>query len=166
MLGSPSLAVAIVIEGHADAEQASSAIFGKSTRPDSAGLDAAGYRAGLPETQARRPHPPDPPSSCSLLAIPRPTKVHRLDVRADDYVTKPFSTEVYWQNPGCYAARQRKPAEAAVIEVRGAESRQPHHRVTIAGDTVDTSPTEFRLLHFFVTQSERVHSRSQLLDQV
>jgi two-component system, OmpR family, phosphate regulon response regulator PhoB len=40
------------------------------------------------------------------------------------------------------------------------------HRVTAAGRPVNLGPTEFRLLHFLITHPERVHSRSQLLDQV
>ena len=40
------------------------------------------------------------------------------------------------------------------------------HRVTGNGQALELGPTEFRLLHFFMTHAERVHSRSQLLDQV
>nr|MCU0766450.1 winged helix-turn-helix domain-containing protein [Gammaproteobacteria bacterium] len=40
------------------------------------------------------------------------------------------------------------------------------HRVLAGGQPVQVGPTEFRLLHFFMTHPERVYSRSQLLDQV
>ncbi len=40
------------------------------------------------------------------------------------------------------------------------------HRVTADGEQVHLGPTEFRLLHFLMTHAERVHSRTQLLDQV
>ena len=40
------------------------------------------------------------------------------------------------------------------------------HRVTAAGEPIALGPTEFRLLHYFMTHLERVHSRAQLLDQV
>jgi two-component system phosphate regulon response regulator PhoB len=40
------------------------------------------------------------------------------------------------------------------------------HRVTGNSQPLDLGPTEFRLLHFFMTHAERVHSRAQLLDQV
>ena len=40
------------------------------------------------------------------------------------------------------------------------------HQVTINGDSLDLGPTEFRLLHFFMTHTERVYSREQLLDNV
>lgn len=40
------------------------------------------------------------------------------------------------------------------------------HRLTAHDAVVDLGPTEFRLLHFFMTHPERVYSRTQLLDQV
>ena len=40
------------------------------------------------------------------------------------------------------------------------------HRVTADAEQVHLGPTEFRLLHFLMTHPERVHSRTQLLDQV
>src|SRR5574340_549282 len=40
------------------------------------------------------------------------------------------------------------------------------HRVTAGDALVELGPTEFRLLHFFMTHAERVYSRTQLLDQV
>jgi len=40
------------------------------------------------------------------------------------------------------------------------------HRVMINNTIIDLGPTEFRLLHFFITHPDRVYSRSQLLDQV
>jgi len=40
------------------------------------------------------------------------------------------------------------------------------HRVTAKGGAIELGPTEFRLLHFFMTHAERVYSRTQLLDQV
>ena len=40
------------------------------------------------------------------------------------------------------------------------------HRVSIEGRRLDMGPTEYRLLHFFMTHPDRVYNRSQLLDQV
>jgi len=40
------------------------------------------------------------------------------------------------------------------------------HRVTVDDKPLELGPTEFRLLHFFMSHAERVFSRSQLLDQV
>ena len=40
------------------------------------------------------------------------------------------------------------------------------HRVSVSGNLVDLGPTEFRLLHFFMTHKDKVYSRSRLLDKV
>ncbi len=40
------------------------------------------------------------------------------------------------------------------------------YRVTADDEVIEISPTEFRLLHFFIGHPERVYSRAQLLDQV
>ena len=53
-----------------------------------------------------------------------------------------------------------------MIEFRGLKLDPITYRVSAEGTEVDISPTEFRLLHFFITHPERVYSRSQLLDQV
>jgi two-component system phosphate regulon response regulator PhoB len=56
--------------------------------------------------------------------------------------------------------------EGGIIEVEGLRLDRETHRVTVKGRHLDLSPTEFRLLHFFVSHPERVYTRSQLLDQV
>jgi two-component system phosphate regulon response regulator PhoB len=52
------------------------------------------------------------------------------------------------------------------IELNGLRLDPTTHRVTGNQRTIDLGPTEFRLLHFFMTNPERVHTRSQLLDKV
>src|SRR5512141_1871714 len=52
------------------------------------------------------------------------------------------------------------------VRVEGVELSPATHRVSVNGQIVDLGPTEFRLLHFFMTHAERVYSRAQLLDQV
>ncbi|MGH8623896.1 MAG: winged helix-turn-helix domain-containing protein, partial [Gammaproteobacteria bacterium] len=52
------------------------------------------------------------------------------------------------------------------VEVDGLRVDTETHRVTATGNPLELSPTEFRLLHFFVTHPERVHTRPQLLDRV
>ena len=53
-----------------------------------------------------------------------------------------------------------------VVQIGGLRLDPATHRVTAAGEQVTLGPTEFRLLHFFMTHPERVHSRTQLLDRV
>ena len=93
-------------------------------------------------------------------------KVSGLDAGADDYLTKPFSTN---ELLACIrAVLRRKAPEAldAVVEVGGLVLDPGTRRVNREGVEVKLGPTEFRLLHFFMTHPERVHSRSQLLDRV
>jgi two-component system phosphate regulon response regulator PhoB len=93
-------------------------------------------------------------------------KVNGLDAGADDYLTKPFSTNELMAR--IRAVLRRKAPEALDIAVRaGALELDPATRRVRAEDRdVKLGPTEFRLLHFLMTHPERVHSRSQLLDRV
>jgi two-component system phosphate regulon response regulator PhoB len=52
------------------------------------------------------------------------------------------------------------------ISIKGLTLDPTKHRVTANEKNIDLGPTEFRLLHFFMTNAERVHTRSQLLDKV
>lgn len=52
------------------------------------------------------------------------------------------------------------------VSAGGLELSPASHRVSAQGQSIDLGPTEFRLLHFFMTHAERVYSRTQLLDQV
>ncbi len=94
-------------------------------------------------------------------------KLHGFDAGADDYVTKPFS-------PRELAARikallRRTGTEATsdeVLETGGLRLEPETHRVYAAGDPVELSPTEFKLLGCFMRSPERVMSRARLLDNV
>lgn len=93
-------------------------------------------------------------------------KVRGLDGGADDYVTKPFATSELLARIRAVLRRAAPAASADTIEAGGLRLDARTHRVTAAGRTLNLSPTEFKLLHFFITHPERVFSRSQLLDQV
>lgn len=93
-------------------------------------------------------------------------KVSGLEAGVDDYVTKPFSTRELLAR--IKAVLRRTGAEGGeVLEVPGGLSMDlGRHCVNARGDSVHMGPTEFRLLHFFITHPERVYSRNQLLDRV
>lgn len=93
-------------------------------------------------------------------------KVRALDTGADDYITKPFSTRELLARIRAVIRRSVQQKPVGVVEVHGLKLDPENYRVTADGNIIDISPTEFRLLHFFITHPERVYSRSQLLDQV
>ncbi len=95
-----------------------------------------------------------------------PDKVAGLDAGADDYITKPFSTQELLARIRAVLRRRAPQVTDDAVELGGLRLDPATHRVS-AGDTaLALGPTEFRLLHFLMTHPERVHSRAQLLDQV
>jgi two-component system phosphate regulon response regulator PhoB len=93
-------------------------------------------------------------------------KVQGLEAGADDYITKPFSPREMLARIKAVLRRRAPQMTDDAVEVKGLRLDPATHRVQGNGDTIDLGPTEFRLLHFFMTHAERVHSRTQLLDQV
>jgi two-component system phosphate regulon response regulator PhoB len=93
-------------------------------------------------------------------------KVSGLDAGADDYLTKPFSTTELLARMRAVLRRKAPEALDAAVEVGGLRIDPATRRVTRGAQEVKLGPTEFRLLHYFMTHAERVHSRAQLLDRV
>jgi two-component system, OmpR family, phosphate regulon response regulator PhoB len=93
-------------------------------------------------------------------------KVRGLEVGADDYVTKPFSPKELMARIKAVIRRVSPTSLDDTITVQGLTLDPVSHRVTSNDTALDMGPTEFRLLHFFMTHTERVYSREQLLDQV
>ena len=97
-------------------------------------------------------------------------KVAGLDAGADDYLTKPFSTNELMARIRAVLRRRAPEALDDVVDVAGLRIDPSTRRINrqVNGREVDLKmgPTEFRLLHFFMTHPERVHSRAQLLDKV
>ena len=93
-------------------------------------------------------------------------KVKGLETGADDYVTKPFSPRELNARIKAVLRRRAPQMTDELVEVAGLALDPLTHRVTGHSAPVTLGPTEFRLLHFFMTHPERVHSRSQLLDSV
>ena len=93
-------------------------------------------------------------------------KIRGFDSGADDYVTKPFSPRELVARINAVLRRASPHVAADVIEVGGLRLDAAGHRVTVQEEVLPMGPTEYRLLHFFMTHPERVYSRSQLLDRV
>jgi two-component system phosphate regulon response regulator PhoB len=93
-------------------------------------------------------------------------KVRGLEVGADDYVTKPFSPRELNARIKAVLRRRAPQMTDDPIEVSGLRLDPMTHRVSGNGTTLELGPTEFRLLHYLMSNPERVHSRSQVLDRV
>jgi two-component system phosphate regulon response regulator PhoB len=93
-------------------------------------------------------------------------KVAGLDAGADDYLTKPFSTNELLARIRAVLRRKAPEALDTLVSLGGLSLDPATRRVTRDDKEVKVGPTEFRLLHFFMTHPERVHSRAQLLDRV
>ncbi len=95
-----------------------------------------------------------------------PDKVAGLDAGADDYVTKPFSTQELLARMRA-VLRRRAPEQLSDSVTIGALMLDAStHRVSWRDEPLKLGPTEFRLLHYLMKHAERVHSRAQLLDKV
>ena len=93
-------------------------------------------------------------------------KVSGLDAGADDYVTKPFSTQELLARIRAVLRRRAPEKSEEIVELGGLTLDAAAHRVSWKGRPLKVGPTEFRLLQFLMQHPERVHSRQQLLDRV
>ncbi|MBS3963613.1 MAG: phosphate regulon transcriptional regulator PhoB [Methylomonas sp.] len=93
-------------------------------------------------------------------------KIRGLEIGADDYVTKPFSPKELIARIKAVLRRSGKLGESGQVTLGDITLDAEQHRLTIAGRSLDVSPTEFRLMQFFMTNPDKVYSRTHLLDQV
>ncbi len=93
-------------------------------------------------------------------------KVRGFEVGVDDYVTKPFSPRELVARMWAVLRRASPGGEEDRVELGDLLLDNASHRVSVGGEELHLGPTEFRLLHFFMTHPERVYSRGQILDRV
>ncbi|GAA4672490.1 response regulator transcription factor [Streptomyces youssoufiensis] len=118
--------------------------------------------------QPRSPHPGrggDVPVLFVTARGDRHDRLHGLHLGGDDYVTKPFDLEELIARIHAVLRRTRGEQTARLTVADLCLEPESHH-VTRAGQTVRLSPTEFRLLHFLVSNSGRTVTKSQILDNV
>jgi two-component system phosphate regulon response regulator PhoB len=95
-----------------------------------------------------------------------PDKIAGLDAGADDYITKPFSTQELLARVRAVLRRRAPEQDAEAVTIGELALDTATHRVSFRGQPIKVGPTEFKLLNYLMKHPERVHSRSQLLDKV
>jgi two-component system, OmpR family, phosphate regulon response regulator PhoB len=93
-------------------------------------------------------------------------KIQGLDAGADDYITKPFSTQELMARIRAILRRRAPEQTAQSLSISSLELDSATHRVSWQGAELKVGPTEFKLLRYLMAHPERVHSRAQLLDKV
>lgn len=93
-------------------------------------------------------------------------RVKGLETGADDYLIKPFSPKELVARVKAILRRISPMAADDLIAMNGLTLDPASHRVTSNENPLEMGPTEFKLLHFFMTHPERVYSREQLLNYV
>ena len=93
-------------------------------------------------------------------------KIQGLTVGGDDYVTKPFSLDEIVARIRAILRRTKQEEEDATLKVGEVEMDQDTHEVIVKGNSVELSPTEFKLLRYLMLNPNRVLSKAQILDHV
>ncbi len=93
-------------------------------------------------------------------------KVQGLDAGADDYITKPFSTQELLARIRAVLRRRAPQMGAEAVQIGELTLDAATHRVGFRGRELKVGPTEFKLLHYLMRHAERVHTRGTLLDKI
>jgi two-component system phosphate regulon response regulator PhoB len=93
-------------------------------------------------------------------------RVSGLESGIDDYVVKPFSARELLARIKAVLRRSRDDEDDGSVTVGPLRIDGAAHRVYAGGEPLHVGPTEYRLLHFFMTHTDRVYTRAQLLDHV
>ena len=93
-------------------------------------------------------------------------KITGLTVGGDDYVTKPFSLDEIIARIKAILRRTMAETDDATIHVGDLAMNQDTHEVSVAGEEIELSPTEFKLLRYLMLNANRVLSKAQILDHV
>jgi len=93
-------------------------------------------------------------------------KIRGLNIGCDDYISKPFSFPELIARIQALLRRTLPDGEDEQLSVAGLQVNAVSQRVTAQGVPIHLGPTEYRLLHFFMSHLERVYTREQVLDRV
>lgn len=95
-----------------------------------------------------------------------PDKIAGLDAGADDYITKPFSTQELLARIRAVLRRRAPEQVSDSVSIGELVLDAATHRVSYQGQQLKVGPTEFKLLHYLMKHAERVHTRGTLLDRI
>jgi two-component system phosphate regulon response regulator PhoB len=93
-------------------------------------------------------------------------KVLAFECGADDYVTKPFKTRELMARIQALLRRVGPQRVQSIMEIDGLRLDHDTRKVTLRDTDLALGPTEYRLLHFLMSNPHRVHTRTQLLNHV
>ncbi len=92
--------------------------------------------------------------------------VRGLTLGGDDYVTKPFSLEEVVARISALLRRNGRRDASPALALADLEMDDDAHVVRRAGERIELSPTEYKLLRYLLVNAGRVLSRAQILDHV
>lgn len=104
-----------------------------------------------------------------LMLTARAEEVDRIvgfSLGADDYVIKPFSPRELVERVKAILRRSGGAVEEAVLRHGALALDAEKHKLTVDGDAIALTPSEFKLLHALMTRPGRVFSRDELLDRL
>lgn len=127
--------------------------------PGVSGVELARELKGAPVTK-------DIPIIMVTARTEEEDRVRGLNIGCDDYISKPFSFPELVARIKAVLRRTLPGGETEKLAIAGLEVDGASQRVTAKGEPVHLGPTEYRLLHFFVSHPDRVYTREQVLDRV
>ena len=93
-------------------------------------------------------------------------KIEGLNAGGDDYVTKPFSLDEIVARAQAILRRTMQADEESIIRAGELSMDQDTHDVHVGKESIELSPTEFKLLRYLMLNPNRVLSKAQILDHV
>jgi DNA-binding response OmpR family regulator len=138
----------------------------RRTQPDLVVLDLGLPRLDGFEVARALRRESDVPIIMLTARVDETDRLHGFEVGADDYITKPFSPRELLARIKAVLRRCERPLTPASITAGDLEIDTAAMTVTVRGDVVTTTATEFRLLHYLAEHAGRVFTRDQILDAV